>query len=264
MKKPFENVPQKNERSAILGMAVDPTSYEAACQKILRWQAHRESRMVCCANVHMTMLAYDRPDFKALLNTADLVTPDGMPLVWTLRWMGFSQQSRVYGPTLTVKLLSLLAGADVPIGFFGSTPAVLAQLQKRVREMHPSIKIAYAYSPPFHLLETHEKKAIINQINQSGARVIFVGLGCPKQEKWMYENLGKVEAVMLGVGAAFDFIAGTKKQAPAWIQKLGLEWLFRLSQEPYRLWRRYFLANPRFLFLIFREILHVKAGRLRG
>lgn len=264
MIKQSENVPLNNKRSAILGMAVDTTSYEAACQMIMHWQGHHESRMVCCANVHMIMLAYDRPDFKALLNAADLVTPDGMPLVWMLRLMGFPQQSRVYGPTLTVKLLPFLEKAGVPVGFVGSTPSVLAQLQQRIKEMHPDIRVVYAHSPPFHPLKMHENQAIINQINQSGARVLFVGLGCPKQEMWMHENLGKVKAVMLGVGAAFDFIARTKKQAPAWIQKLGLEWLFRLSQEPRRLWRRYFFTNPRFLFLILREILREKADRIRG
>jgi len=225
----------------ILGTRIDPTSYAAATEQILAWARAGESRVVCAANVHTVMEAHDAPSFQKLLNDADLNTPDGMPLVWALRALGVKGQTRVYGPDLT---LAVCAAADVPVGFYGGTPAVLEKLLANFRQQFPKLQIVYASAPPFHAVMPAEDVAAIAA---SGARILFVGLGCPKQERWMMEHRGRIPAVMLGVGAAFDFHAGNVRQAPRWMMRAGLEWLFRLLMEPRRLWRRYFKHNPRFV-----------------
>jgi len=203
----------------------------------------------------MVMEAYDSPSYQQVINQADLVTPDGMPLVWMLRRMGYPNQERVYGPTLMVKLLEMANDESIPVGFFGSTTDVMSKLVQNVQRDFPKIQIVYAYSPPFKQLSDEEDRQVTESINSSGTRILFVGLGCPKQEYWMHEHRGKVQAVMLGVGAAFDFIAGTKPQAPSWVQKIGLEWLFRLLSEPRRLWKRYIIHNPRFIFLATKQLI---------
>lgn len=246
------------QNTTILGMRVDPTSYQAVCESVKNWQAEGSSRYICVSNVHMTMEAFDNPGYQQIINQSDLVTPDGMPLVWMLRRLGYPDQERVYGPILTEKLLDMAAQEHIPVGFFGSTGEVVSQLVKTVRKSYPEIEIVYTYSPPFKEPTQEEDSAIVEQISNSGARILFVGLGCPKQEKWMNEHQGKILAVMLGVGAAFDFIAGIKPQAPLWIQKIGFEWLFRLVSEPRRLWKRYFYHNPRFLFFATKQLINNK------
>ena len=248
-------IPPTITTTHILGVRVDATSYTQATGLVRSWAQAGESRMVCTANVHMVMTAYDEAAFRSVLQAADLVTPDGMPLVWTLRRMGYAQQERVYGPTLMGKLLSLVEETGIPVGFLGSTPAVIENIQVQVRQAHPQIKLAYAYSPPFRALDPVEDAAIVDAINQSGVRILFVGLGCPKQELWMHAHRGQVNAVMLGVGAAFDYLAGIKPQAPLWMQRIGLEWFYRLVTEPRRLWVRYVYHNPRFVVKVLGELI---------
>jgi N-acetylglucosaminyldiphosphoundecaprenol N-acetyl-beta-D-mannosaminyltransferase len=238
----------------ILGMRVDPTSYEEATEKVLAWAAAGESRYVCVANVHMVMEAQDDPSFRTLVNAADLVTPDGMPLVWMLRKLGYPHQERVRGPELTSRVCAEAARRGVPVGFYGGHPEALEALVRNLSARFPGLRVVYAYSPPFRPLTPEEDERVTEEINASGARILFVGLGCPKQEWWMAEHKGRVRAVMLGVGAAFDFHAGRVRQAPVWMQRAGLEWLFRLVQEPRRLWRRYLKHNPRFLLLAFLQL----------
>jgi len=242
----------------ILGMRVDPTSYEEATRKVLAWAGAGESRYVCVANVHMVMEAHDDPGFKALVNAADLVTPDGMPLVWMLRRLGYPHQERVYGPELTLRVCEEAARQGVPVGFYGGHPEALGALVGNLKARYPSLRVVYAYSPPFRSLTPEEDQKVVEEINTSGVRILFVGLGCPKQERWMAEHKGRIRAVMLGVGAAFDLHAGRVRQAPAWMQAIGLEWLFRFFQEPGRLWRRYFKHNPRFVFLAFLELARMR------
>lgn len=243
------------QRQLILGTNITPITYGESCALINSWQKDRVSQYVCAANVHMVMEAFDSQSYQLVINQADLVTPDGMPLVWMLRRMGYPNQERVYGPTLMVKLLKMANDESIPVGFFGSTPDVMSKLVQNVQREFPKVQIAYAYSPPFKQLSDEEDRQISKSINSSGARILFVGLGCPKQEYWMHEHRGKVQAVMLGVGAAFDFIAKTKPQAPSWMQKLGLEWLFRLIIEPKRLMRRYLYNNPRFIVLSIQQLV---------
>ena len=245
----------------ILGTRVDATSYADATARILQWARERVSRYVLACSVHGIMEGHDAPEFQKILNAADLVTPDGMPLVWTLRRLGLNDQPRVYGPDLTLNVCQAAAEAGVPVGLYGGTPEVLDALQQRYRERFPQLQIAYAYAPPFRPLACEEDEAVVEAINASGTRILLVGLGCPKQEQWVARHRDRVQAVMLAVGAAFDFHAGRVKQAPLWMRRCGLEWLFRLLMDPRRLWRRYFKNNPRFLGLVTWQLLAGTGGR---
>jgi N-acetylglucosaminyldiphosphoundecaprenol N-acetyl-beta-D-mannosaminyltransferase len=239
----------------ILGMRVDATSYAHAAQEILRWARQGESRYVCVATVNNVIEARDDPDYGAVMEAADLVTPDGMPLVWGLRLLGVAGATRVYGPDLTPAVCHLAAEQGIPVGFYGGAEDVLATLTAKLARRFPGLQIAYCSSPPFRPLTHDEERRTVDGLNRSGARILFVGLGAPKQERWMAAHKHEVNAVMLGVGAAFDFLAGKKRQAPRLVQRLGLEWLYRLVHEPRRLWRRYLYRNPRFVVPFAAQIL---------
>jgi N-acetylglucosaminyldiphosphoundecaprenol N-acetyl-beta-D-mannosaminyltransferase len=240
----------------ILGMRVDATSYEAAAEAILVRARCGDGGYVCVATVHMVMEAWDDPGFRALVNGAWLVTPDGMPLVWGLRRLGIPDASRVYGPELTPRVCARAEAEGVPVGFYGGTPATLERMTAQLRRRFPRLEIACTIAPPFRPVSPEEERKAVDEIRACGARVLFVGLGCPKQERWMAARQDALpELVMLGVGAAFDFLAGTKRQAPPWMQSAGLEWLFRLATEPRRLWRRYARHNPRFAWHFARQLL---------
>ena len=239
----------------VIGRRVDSVNYMSANDQIIQWARSDDSRYVCIANVHVLMEAYDSCEFRKVVNDADLVTPDGVPLVWMMRAKGAHNQERVYGPTLMSHVLESAARERIPVGFYGSKPEVVKQLVKKLQVRYEFLNVTFSYSPPFRTMSPEEDTEMVEQINQSGARILFVGLGCPKQEIWMAKHHGKVKAVMLGVGAAFDFHAGTKPQAPSWMQEIGMEWLFRLSTEPRRLWRRYLYHNPRFVALAIADLL---------
>jgi N-acetylglucosaminyldiphosphoundecaprenol N-acetyl-beta-D-mannosaminyltransferase len=211
----------------------------------------------------MIMEAHDAPAFRAVLDAADLVCPDGMPLVWALRGKGAPEQRRVSGPDLTLELCAAARDAGVPVGFHGGRPEVLAALVPSLRARFPGLDVAYAVSPPFRQLSPDEDAQAVDDINRSGASILFVGLGCPKQERWMAAHRGRVHAVMLGVGAAFDMHAGMLRQAPRLLQRTGLEWAFRLAMEPRRLWRRYAQHNPRFAARILIELARERLARGR-
>jgi N-acetylglucosaminyldiphosphoundecaprenol N-acetyl-beta-D-mannosaminyltransferase len=242
-------------------MRVDATSYERACRQILAWADHNESRYVCASTVNNVIESVDDATFRAVMNGADLVTPDGVPLVWGLRLLGCPEATRVYGPDLTEKLIALAAAKGTRVGFYGGDPEVLATLTDVARSRWSGLHIAYSFSPPFRPLTTEEDRRTVDDINASGVQILFVGLGTPKQDRWMAEHKESVKAVMVGVGAAFDFIAGTKRQAPPLMQRAGLEWLFRLLCEPRRLWKRYLQRNPRFVWLFGRELIHRQLQR---
>jgi N-acetylglucosaminyldiphosphoundecaprenol N-acetyl-beta-D-mannosaminyltransferase len=255
------NPPCPVESRSILGMRADATSYPAASSQVLAWARTGESRYVAIATVNNVMEAYDSPAFRAIMNAADLVTPDGMPLVWGLRLLGIRTAARVYGPDLTPCVLEAAEREGIPVGFYGSTGAVLEKLLQAVRGRYPRLRIACASAPPFRPLSREEDLATIALINGSGARILLVGLSTPKQERWMAAHRGRVEAVMLGVGAAFDFLAGTKRQAPRWMMRAGLEWFFRLVSEPRRLALRYLKHNPRFLVLFLAQVCGLREFR---
>lgn len=243
------------KKTTLLSTNVFVTTYELVTQNIHSWTLNRESCYVCAANVHMIMEAHDHPSFRDVVNNADMVTPDGMPLVWLMRLKGVHQQQRVYGPTLMLHVLEICEKESIPIGLLGSTPDVLELLRKKLIIKYPQLKINYSYSPPFGDLSEDANDRIVTNFNGSGSKILFIGLGCPKQEIWMSKNKGRIKAVMIGVGAAFDFNAGVKRQSPPFLQKIGLEWLFRLFHEPGRLWKRYLYNNPRFIFLALIDLL---------
>jgi N-acetylglucosaminyldiphosphoundecaprenol N-acetyl-beta-D-mannosaminyltransferase len=238
----------------ILGMRVDATTYDDAARWIVACSAERVGRYVCIANVHMTMEAWDDSGFRHMVNGADLVTPDGMPLVWALRRLGVQHAVRVYGPTLTLHVCERAAREGVPVGFYGGRPEAVEGLVAAMRERFPGLRVAYAVSPPFRALTPEEDDAVVAEVVASGARVLFVGLGCPRQERWMADHKDRLPLVQLGVGAAFDFHAGLVRQAPPALQRVGLEWAFRLAMEPRRLARRYGRHNPRFVWLLGRQL----------
>jgi N-acetylglucosaminyldiphosphoundecaprenol N-acetyl-beta-D-mannosaminyltransferase len=239
----------------LLETRVNTTSYSEATGQVKDWALAEQSRIVCIANVNNIMEAHNSVDYRNAINLSDLVTPDGMPLVWMLRLKGVKRQTRVYGPTLMLHVLEMAAREKIPVGYYGGDERTLERLVPLMLERFPGLLVVYKFSPPFRPLDKQESTQIIENITASGARILFVGLGCPKQEIWMAEHKGQVPAVMLGVGAAFNFLAGTKPQAPSWMQAVGLEWFFRLIHEPRRLARRYLYNNPRFILLALADLL---------
>jgi N-acetylglucosaminyldiphosphoundecaprenol N-acetyl-beta-D-mannosaminyltransferase len=242
-------------KTSLLDVSVFHVDYQSATKKIILWAENKSSSAVYASNVHMLMEAHDSPPYRQILNQADMITPDGMPLVWLMRLKGIRHQQRVYGPTLMLHVLQAVSNKKIPVGFYGGSPETLQLLQTRMQARFSGLNIAYAFSPAFGEIIPVEDEQITTEIVQSGVQILFVGLGCPKQERWIAAHRGRIPAVMLGVGAAFDFHAGTKPQAPAWMQRSGLEWLFRLLQEPRRLGRRYLYHNPRFIFFALLDLL---------
>lgn len=240
----------------ILGMKVNSILPSQAADKIINWAKQSQSRYICAANVHMTMESYDNSEYRNIINSADMVTPDGMPLVWMLRLLGEKEQQRIYGPDLTLWVCRKAAEESISIGLYGGEPNTLQMFKQNLETRFPGLNIACAISPPYRPLTVSEDEFYIKKINESGAKVLLVGLGCPKQERWMAEHKNKITAVMIGVGAAFDFHAGTVRQAPGWIQKFGMEWFFRLLMEPKRLWKRYLKHNPRFVLFALKQLIN--------
>jgi N-acetylglucosaminyldiphosphoundecaprenol N-acetyl-beta-D-mannosaminyltransferase len=234
--------------ASVLGAHINALSWDEAFAVLQGWAQAAESRYVCISNVHMIVTARDDASLAKAMHEADMCTPDGAPVAWMLRRLGFEGQPRLSGTEVMLGYLKLAAARGESAFLLGGTDANLENLVRRLGEIVPGIKIAGAYSPPFRELTAEEDAEIVARINASGARTVWVGLGCPKQEKWMFSHRGRVHAVMLGVGAAFDFVSGAKPRAPVWMQRLGLEWLHRLASEPGRLWRRYLVTNTVFMF----------------
>jgi N-acetylglucosaminyldiphosphoundecaprenol N-acetyl-beta-D-mannosaminyltransferase len=242
----------------VLGMRVDATSYGDASRRVLQWAREGRSAYVCVATVHMTMETFDSAPFRWVVNEADLVTPDGRPLVWALRSLGVKDASQVRGTDLTTHVLELAARERVPIGLYGGTPELLEVFVRVLKTRYPEVRVVCQIAPPFRPLTPEEDEAVTQEIVASGVRILFVGIGCPKQERWMVAHKGRIPAVMLGVGAAFDFHTGRVAQAPRWMQMAGLEWVFRLLMDPRRLWKRYAKHNPRFVALFLMQLLSLR------
>lgn len=236
-------------------MEVDVVSLQTSLEIVCSWVNEVDGRYVCVSNVHMCMEVYDNQEYEKAINNADLIVPDGRPLVWAQKALGYQNAEQVRGTDLTLAICQEAQKKGYSVGFYGSTPDVLTDLEIALEKSFPELDISYTFSPPFRALSTQEIAAHIDAINQSGVDVLFVGLGCPKQEKWMSDNSSKLYCVALGVGAAFDFITANKKDAPQWMQKMGLEWLFRLLSEPRRLWKRYLKHNPRFIWYFLQQLM---------
>ena len=248
----------------VLGQRLDATDYADATARVVDWANRGESRYVCLSNVHMVMQGWDNPNFRQIINAADLITTDGVPLVWCLRALGLPLAERVYGPDLTLHVCAAAAQQQLAIGLYGGTAQSLKEFAAMLQSRFPAIEIACSIAPPFRPLTAAEDATYTKQLSESGARILFVGIGCPKQEIWMSEHRGRLNMPMLGVGAAFDFHAGRVKQAPACLQAVGLEWLFRLLMEPRRLWRRYAWHNPRFVLFFIEQLLRGRRRTSQG
>lgn len=233
----------------VLGVGISHAPYAEQVRCIMALAHARASAYVCCVNAHMTVEAQE-PAFGAVVNGADLATADGMPVVYALRWLAKARQERVAGNDLIFSVLQASAQEGVGVYLYGGSESTLARITERAMREHPSLRIAGAHSPPFGPLEGLDMAAEAERIARSGAQVVLVSLGCPKQERFMAAMKGHVPAVMLGLGGAFLLYAGIDRRAPAWMRRLALEWLYRLALEPRRLWRRYLVTNTRFLVLL--------------
>jgi N-acetylglucosaminyldiphosphoundecaprenol N-acetyl-beta-D-mannosaminyltransferase len=243
-------------RANILGVGVSAVNMEMALRTVEDWISRRETHYVCVTGVHGVMESQRDEKLRHIHNVAGLVTPDGMPLVWLSRLIGFRNVARVYGPDLMLTGCERFAERGYRHFFYGGAPGVANKLVVRLKSRFPGLQVAGIDSPPFRPLTPQEDQAVVERINVARPDIVWVGISTPMQEHWMAEHVGRLSApVLVGVGAAFDFHAGLKKQAPRWIQNSGLEWFFRLLMEPRRLWRRYLTNNPRFLWLILLQIL---------
>ncbi|HLJ50809.1 MAG TPA: WecB/TagA/CpsF family glycosyltransferase [Bryobacteraceae bacterium] len=256
-------------KQQVLGVGIDITSYDEVCSRCGAWidlarAGDRQAHYVCITSVHGIMTARRDPAFREILNAADIATPDGMPVVWAMRSLGSHGQGRVYGPTLMLSLSQFAEARHYKVFLYGASNGTLAKLAENLLARFPDLLIAGRYAPPYRPLTPKEDRDIVSKLRESKADIVFVGLSTPKQEAWMSAHkAGLPGVVMLGVGAAFDFHAGRVSQAPAWMQRNGLEWFYRLLMEPRRLWRRYLIETPMFLPLWFLQLVRQEIHHAR-
>ncbi len=244
----YNTVPNADTLPAreVMGVWVHAPSLKSAAKRVVQWARAGAARTVYATSAHGLVEARHDPALRGILNRADLNVPDGTPLVWTLRALGVRNATRVYGPDLTVEVCREAAAAGVSVALYGATPATLALLRERLPRLAPGLNIACSIAPPFGRISAADDAAHVAQLVESGAGIVLVGLGCPRQERWCDEHRHQLRAVLIGVGAAFDFHAGNVRQAPSFVQAAGMEWAFRLGVEPRRLWRRYARIVPQF------------------
>lgn len=248
----------------IISSGVTAMTFAEQIEVILDWATQRLSKQVCIANVHMLMEAHWEAEFNQILKGADIVTTDGMPLVILMRLLGARYQNRIAGLDLFTNLCQASSERGISVFLLGSDDATLQSIELRLSEDFPHLKIAGLKSLPFRALTSAEDQEIEQLVNESGAGLLFLSLGCPKQEKWIVQHRGRINATMLGIGAAFPVYAGIHKHAPSWMRNSSLEWLYRLLQEPKRLWRRYLSTIPPFLYLATLQVLAQKWLDLRS
>lgn len=237
------------EKYDVLGVQITATTYDGAVESIANAARRGDSAIVSLHAAHALITARNDPQLREAVNQFHMIAPDGQPVRWALNWLNRLQlPDRVYGPKLTLRLCERAAADGIGVFLYGSTQAVIDALCRRLSVQYPALKIVGAESPPFRDLTPEEDEAIVRRINTSGAGIVFVGLGAPKQDWFAHKHRNRIAAVQVCVGAAFDFHAGTKAMAPSWMQRAGLEWLFRLANEPKRLWKRYLVTNSHFAF----------------
>lgn len=234
----------------ILSVNIAVTNMKSVIYYLTKNLEKLRGEYVCVSNVHTTVMAYNDVSYREVQNNAAIAVPDGKPLSLVCRIRGYKNAQRVAGPDLMPEILKISEREGYRHYFYGSTEQTLESLEKNLREKYPNLNIVGTYSPPFRKLTKEEDERIVRKINETKPDFVWVGLGAPKQERWMYEHKGRVNGVMLGVGAAFDFHAGTAKRAPKWMQECYLEWLYRLIQDPRRLMKRYVRSNAQFIWLI--------------
>ena len=246
----------------ILSTRVRPMRVDEAVRLVCQWATGRVARAVCAGNVHMLMEAHNNPGFAGTLAAADLIVCDGRPLVWAARLQGFRDAHQCRGLDLMMAVCELARSDGLSIGLYGAEPSVSDEVRRRLQMRYPRLDVTYCWSPPFRELTRDENAAVVEDLLDVGPDILFVSLGCPRQELWMLAHRDQLHCVMLGVGAAFDMIAGRVAVAPRWMQRAGLEWVFRLAYEPGRLWRRYARHNSAFVALIILQELHVAVRRV--
>jgi N-acetylglucosaminyldiphosphoundecaprenol N-acetyl-beta-D-mannosaminyltransferase len=239
----------------IINTPVTALSFDQHITVITSWIKERACKVVCVANVHMLMEARWNVELQTVLEEADLVTPDGMPLVWMMRCLGVRPQDRVAGMDIFLAICQAAVQQDFSVYLLGSTQDILDKMQARLKKDFPGLKLVGLESPPFRPMTESEDKDLVDRINGSGAGVTFISLGCPKQECWMAAHYGKIKSVMIGIGGVFPVYAGVKKHAPKWVRDSGLEWLYRLLQEPRRLFKRYLKTIPPFIWLALIQLI---------
>jgi N-acetylglucosaminyldiphosphoundecaprenol N-acetyl-beta-D-mannosaminyltransferase len=250
-----------SERVDILGVKISATNLAAAVDTIEGWIQRKEPHYVCVTPAHGVMDGRRDPELMKILNESGLTTPDGMSIVWLLKLYGHKCVTRVYGPDLMLAVCQLSGQKGFRQFLYGGDTGVAENLARSLQGRFPGLQINDTYTPPFRPLTAEEDQEVIDRINRSEADIVWIGISTPKQERWMAEHVGKVNApVLIGVGAAFDFLSGRKPQAPSWMQRNGMEWLFRFFTEPRRLWRRYF-QYPTFVFLVLSQFIRSKSTR---
>lgn len=250
------------KRIDVFGVKISNVNMDEAIIKIEEAIKIHKAHYVCISNVHTTVMSKQNEFFKNITNESYLSTPDGVPLVWYAKLTGNKKISRVAGPDLMDSLFKISEEKCYTHYFYGGSENTLEQLKKELENKYPRLKIVGMYSPPYRKLTPEEDNDIISIINKAKPNILWVGLGAPKQEFWMNDHKNRIKSsIMIGVGAGFDFFAGTIKRAPLWMQKSGLEWLFRLSQEPTRLWKRYFVTNSLFILYSIQDLVRKKVGK---
>lgn len=254
----MDSTERKRQQLRVISLFPDVCEHDALIQKIDQLVRRDRGSYVCFSTVHMVMESYDQPEFGEKVNSADIIVTDGMPLVWMQRLQGGKGASRVRANDLMISLCNYARQHGLTVGFYGGAPEVIDAIKERAANEFQGLDVVYAYSPPFRPLTEDEDAAIVDELDRVRPDLLFMGLGCPKQENWMHGHRDRVRSVMLGVGASFDFFAGNVRECPPWLGRLGLEWLFRLTQEPRRLWYRYLVLNPRFIALCIGQLTGLK------
>lgn len=243
----------------VIGLPLTVGSTEKIAEKIGREANMGYGGYVCVANVHMVTTARRNEKLCKIMEKSLLVTADGLPLVWVLKQNGFKEAGRVTGTDLTLKLCEAAADEGIPVYFYGGSPETIKTLKAFIAKRFLNLKVVGYESPPLLPLQPEIDQDVVSRIRASGARIVFVGLGCPKQEYWMAAYTSHLPAILIGVGAVFDFLAGTCPRAPVCMQKLGLEWVHRLATQPGRTWKRYAITNPVFVGLVLKEWLKLRS-----
>lgn len=242
-------------KKQLISLQISIASFKQVIDEIIRLATKKQSAYVCIANVHMLVEAHNDAAFADIVNSADMVTPDGMPLAKSIEWLYGIKQDRVAGMDVLPAVIEEAINKNLSVFFYGGSSQMLERTKAYIDTIYPQLQVGGMISPPFRPLTTEETEQDIAAINQSGAQIVFVVLGCPKQEKWMHAMRGHIQAVMLGIGGALPVMVGMQKRAPVWVQKSSLEWLYRLCQEPRRLFKRYATTNTVFMWLLGKALL---------
>lgn len=246
------------KKQKVFHLPFNVAPYKSFVDEIIYNSRRASGCFVCVANVHTLIESYRNTEFANQVRKADIIAPDGIPITWALRLLYHIRQDRVAGMDLLPDVLKGAEKEDLPVYFYGGTQSMLEKTLAYTSKHYPCLRISGMFSPPFRSLSAAEEEDIIAKINNAGARIVLVALGCPKQEKWIAEMKGRIKATMIGIGGALPVMIGMKSRAPVWMQRSGLEWLFRLAQDPKRLWKRYFVTNSIFICLFIQMLITSK------